>query len=61
MLEPIYREPPGPAEIHRLMQLARPERSRVLGDALVALLRRVRRRRWWPLASEVLPAAPRRG
>lgn len=49
MLEPIYREPPGPAEIHRLMQLARPERSRV------------RRRRWWPLASEVLPAAPRRG
>lgn len=63
MSEPICRELPGPAEIHRLMLEARRERSRILGDALVAFLRRGRRRRWrWrPLASEVLPAGPRRG
>lgn len=69
MSQPTYRELPGPTEVHRLMLEARRERSRVIGDALLALfraaratLRRRRRRwRWWPLASEVLPPAPRRG
>lgn len=69
MSQPTYRELPGPAEVHRLMLQARRERSRVIGDALLALFRGVRARlgrwrrrwRWWPLASEVLPPAPRRG